>query len=281
MSNTENHYPNQSELGKKAEYDSHYNPDKLFPILRKLNRDKIHVPEKLPFSGFDIWNHYEVSWLNEKGKPIVGLAQIIYSCDSPYIIESKSMKLYFNSFNNTQIENTETLQSIIKKDLEARISAPVDVKISLIKNLREEPLVPTFQGICIDDLDIDCSLYTLNPSYLYSENEWVSETLYSDILKSNCLVTNQPDWGSLQIIYEGNKINHEGLLRYLVSFRNCNEFSETCIERIFMDIMHHCEPKKLTVYGRFTRRGGIDINPLRSTNHDMMLDQFNLRLVRQ
>lgn len=281
MPNTMKFMPDQSELGKKAEYDSHYNPDKLFPILRQVNRDKIAVPEKLPFFGFDIWNHYEVSWLNEKGKPIVGLAEIIYSCDSPYIIESKSMKLYFNSFNNTVIKDAESLQSIIKSDLEVRIGMPVKVKIFSMKQVREIKLLTGFEGICIDDLDIDCSSYTINPTYLSVENEQVSENLYSNLLKSNCLVTNQPDWGSVQIVYEGNKINHEGLLRYIVSFRNCNEFGETSVERIFMDIMHYCKPKKLTVYGRFTRRGGIDINPYRSTDNNITLEKINLRFCRQ
>jgi 7-cyano-7-deazaguanine reductase len=281
MLNIEKFTHDQSELGKKAEYDPHYNPDKLFPILRKINRDKILIPEKLPFFGFDIWNHYEVSWLNKKGKPVVGLAKIIYDCHSPYLIESKSMKLYFNSFNNTEIENSEALQVIIKTDLENRLGASVVVKIILIKNIKEEKVLSGFPGICIDDIDIDCALYTLNPSYLHSESENVSEILCSNLLKSNCLVTNQPDWGSIQIAYEGRKINHEGLLRYIVSFRNCNEFSETSIERIFMDIMKYCQPNKLTVYGRFTRRGGIDINPCRSTNKTVASDEMNLRLCRQ
>lgn len=273
--------PEQSELGKKAEYDPHYNPDKLFPIPRKLNRDKIGVPTVLPFFGFDIWNHYEVSWLNEKGKPTVGLAEIIYNCDSPCIIESKSMKLYFNSFNNTRIKDVDTLQKTIKKDLEARVGVTVDVKIIPMNQVKEEKLYRGFQGICLDELDIDCSSYLLNPSYLTTENQVVSETVYSDLLKSNCLVTNQPDWGSVQIRYEGNKINHEGLLRYIVSFRDCNEFSETSIERIFMDIMQHCRPQKLTVYGRFTRRGGLDINPCRSTERDVCADEMNGRFCRQ
>lgn len=281
MVETEKVSPDQSDLGKKSEYDPHYNPDKLFPILRQLNREKINLSGKLPFFGIDIWNHYEISWLNEKGKPIVGMAEIIYSCDSPYIIESKSMKLYFNSFNNTKIKDVEALQLTIKNDLETRIGLPVDVKIFLLKNLSEGKLLTGFDGICIDELDIDCSTYTLKPSYLYTEDNYVSEKLYSNLLKSNCFVTNQPDWGSVQIEYEGNKINHAGLLRYIVSFRNCNEFSETSIERIFTDITQHCKPNKLTVYGRFTRRGGIDINPYRSTNHLIDFDKINLRFCRQ
>ncbi|MEO8400496.1 MAG: NADPH-dependent 7-cyano-7-deazaguanine reductase QueF [Gammaproteobacteria bacterium] len=273
--------PAQSDLGNKSEYNPHYNPDKLFPILRKFNRDKISIPEKLPFFGFDIWNHYEVSWLNEKGKPIVGIAEIIYGCDSLYIIESKSMKLYFNSFNNTKFRNVETLNSTIKNDLEIRIGLSVNVKVILQKDVTEEKLFSGFNGICIDELDINCSHYTINPSLLYNEETYVSETLYSNLLKSNCFVTNQPDWGSIQIDYEGKKINHPGLLRYIVSFRNCNEFSETSIEQIFMDIMQYCKPTKLTVYGRFTRRGGIDINPYRSTSHCITHDKINLRFCRQ
>lgn len=281
MLHIKKHSPDQSELGQKAEYDPHYNPDKIFPILRKMNRDKIGVPENLPFFGFDIWNHYEVSWLNEKGKPMVGLAEIIYSCDSPYIIESKSMKLYFNSFNNTVVKDASILQETIKKDLESRIGVSVNVKIILMQDVKEERMYPGFEGVCIDELDIDCFSYTLNPSFLHYEKKSVSEVLFSDLLKSNCLVTNQPDWGSVQISYEGNKINHEGLLRYIVSFRNVNEFSETCIERIFMDIMKYCKPKNLTVYGRFTRRGGIDINPCRSTYNNILPDKMNLRFCRQ
>lgn len=281
MLHTERFILGKSELRKNVEYDPHYNPDKLFSILRKLNRDKIGVPEKLPFYGFDIWNHYEVSWLNDKGKPMVGLAKIMYDCNSPYIIESKSMKLYFNSFNNTEIVDVSTLQTIIKNDLERHIDAPVSVNIILIKNVRKESIFPSFEGICIDELDINCSSYILDPSYLHFENKHVSEVLYSDLLKSNCLVTNQPDWGSVQIAYEGNRINHEGLLRYIVSFRNSNEFSETSIEKIFMDVMKYCKPEKLTIYGRFTRRGGIDINPYRTTVHGNMPNKLNLRFSRQ
>src|SRR3990167_5198163 len=146
--------PEQSELGKKAEYDPHYNPEKLFPIPRQLNRDKIGVPHQLPFFGCDIWNHYEVSWLNEHGKPIVAIAQIIYGCESEFIIESKSMKLYFNSFNNTKIKDINTLESIIKNDLENRLSASADIKIILMKDFKEEKLLSGLDGICIDDLNV-------------------------------------------------------------------------------------------------------------------------------
>jgi 7-cyano-7-deazaguanine reductase len=271
----------QSDLGKTVAYDDVYNPDRLFPIPRSINREKIGITADLPFSGFDIWNHYEVSWLNDKGKPVVAVARIIYGCDSVNIIESKSMKLYFNSFNNTKIQNIEILRQMIMRDIQLGIDAQVAVSIELMKQGGEEYIQRGFEGICLDNLDTDCSVYTCDPSFLRVEDNDIDyEILYSDLLKSNCLVTNQPDWGSVKIMYKGRKINREGLLRYIVSFRNSNDFSEQCIERIFMDVMRQCQPEKLTVYGRFTRRGGIDINPMRSTEK-MGPDDLNIRLYRQ
>jgi len=275
-----NKTPEQSNLGKSAEYDPHYNPKKLFSILRKDKREEIGVPDKLPFYGFDLWNHYEVSWLNEKGKPVVAVAEISYGCDTPCIIESKSMKLYFNSLNNTQFKDEAIVCALIEKDIEELVNGPVIVKIFLLNNLTNDKLFTGFDGECLDTLDIDCTSYMVEPCYLKAETKIVSEILYSNLLKSNCLVTNQPDWGSVQIAYKGKKINREGLLRYLVSCRNHNEFHEQCIERIFMDIMTHCQPQELTIYGRYTRRGGLDINPYRSTENIPPVTQ-NARLYRQ
>lgn len=275
--------PEKSELGKKSEYDPIYNPNKLFEIPRKAKRDEINIDSStaLPFFGFDYWNHYEVSWLNSKGKPVVAMAKIIYPCSSPNIIESKSMKLYFNSFNNTRFDSVNAIQSIIKADLEKKVESTVNVTIIPVKDFKEEKIHRGFKGKCIDELDIECAVYTVEPSFLkINENQVEDETLYSDLLKSNCLVTHQPDWGSVQITYSGNKINEEGLLQYLVSFRNHNEFHEQCIERIFMDIMQKCNPKKLTVSGRYTRRGGLDINPIRSTEQDIG-NHEDIRLCRQ
>lgn len=271
--------PEHSQLGKKTSYETQYNPDKLFPIPRKEKRDEIGVPEKLPFFGFDLWNHYEVSWLNEKGKPVVALAEIRYDCESPFIIESKSMKLYFNTFNNTIFKDAKTLEATIKKDIESRIQSPVFVKITPLKETSEGSFFPKMNGICLDELDVTCSTYLVDPHLLKTTDEITEETVYSDLLKSNCLVTNQPDWASVQIHYKGKKINHEALLQYLVSFRNHNEFHEQCIERIFMDILTHCKPESLTVYGRYTRRGGLDINPFRSTEKQLSIN--NDRLCRQ
>ncbi|ASQ47091.1 NADPH-dependent 7-cyano-7-deazaguanine reductase QueF [Legionella clemsonensis] len=269
------------ELGKKSDYDATYNPNRLYPIPRVGKRQEIGIdPFKLPFFGFDCWNHYEVSWLNEKGKPMIGIGEIFYDCNSPKLIESKSLKLYFNSFNNTKIKNIEHLENTIKKDLEERIEAPVFVTIYPLEQAKQFAVTQTLAGESIDNLDIECSVYEVEPSFLTVENVMVEEVLYSDLLKSNCLVTHQPDWGSVQIAYKGRKINREGLLKYLVSFRNHNEFHEQCIERIFVDIMSLCKPEILTVYGRYTRRGGLDINPYRSTG-SVVFDKQNLRLIRQ
>jgi 7-cyano-7-deazaguanine reductase len=236
--------------------------------LRSIQRQDIQVTTLLPFHGIDIWNHYEVSWLNTKGKPIVATAQIIYDCTSPHLIESKSMKLYFNSFNNTSFPDMTAIQQIMVRDLTARVGAPVTVNLF---PLHASPLATTHStSTSLDDLDIACSIYHLNPDFLFTEDEMVEETISSNLLKSNCLVTQQPDWGSVQITYKGKKINHIGLLQYIVSFREHYEFGEHCVERMFMDIMQRCKPKVLTIYGRYTRRGGLDINVYRTTEAQML-----------
>lgn len=270
-----------SDLGKKVSYEDRYNPNLLYPIPRIGKREEIGVDsDNLPFNGFDCWNHYEVSWLNAKGKPEVAIAEIYYDCRSPRIIESKSMKLYFNSLNNTVFDSLEKVQETIAKDIGQAIEFETTV---LVKRLRDHAILQLTAGLVgdnIDDLDIECSDYLVKPDYLSVGDEAVTETLCSDLLKSNCLVTGQPDWGSVQIHYTGKCINRESLLKYIVSFRNHNEFHEQCIERIFVDIMQYCQPSKLTVYGRYTRRGGLDINPYRSTEESNFLDK-NQRLVRQ
>ncbi|HSW69169.1 MAG TPA: NADPH-dependent 7-cyano-7-deazaguanine reductase QueF [Gammaproteobacteria bacterium] len=253
-----------SPLGKTTTYTEMYQRDLLFSISRKSKRDEIDVPVLLPFKGVDIWNAYEISWLNLKGKPLVALGQFIVPSDSPHIFESKSLKLYLSSFTNTQFDSVNTVSQIIQQDLSDFTKGEVKVKITPITQFSEMQL-KTFTGICLDELDVDCNQYSVKADFLQTEDEIISETLYSNLLKSNCLVTGQPDWGSVQIQYTGQKIQHEGLLRYLVSFRNHNEFHEQCVERIFMDIMRRCQPQRLTVYACYTRRGGLDINPFRST----------------
>ena len=268
-----------TDLGKKVQYDDQYNPEKLVAIPRSLQREEMNIGTQLPFFGFDIWNHYEVSWLNQKGKPIVALAEIIINCESPSIIESKSMKLYFNTFNNTQFKDINVVQQTIQNDLEEKILYPVEIRLHPLNELKKIALCNNFEGICIDELDVACDQYTVDTSLIKTGKEVISETLYSNLLKSNCLVTNQPDWASLQIKYTGKKIDQQNLLRYIVSFRNHNEFHEHCVERIFTDLLRAAQPEELTVYSRFTRRGGLDINPYRTTTSNIRLD--NIRLARQ
>ncbi len=267
---------NQSELGKKSEYTSQYNPNLLFAIPRKDKRQEIGIDNNLPFTGMDIWNHFEVSWLNLKGKPQVAIAEITIPCNSPNIIESKSMKLYFNSFNNTKIKDTNELIHLIQEDLSNKTQSPTTVKIFNLNTLQDNSM----QGFCLDNLDIECSIYTIHKEYLtVHNNKIINETLHSHLLKANCLVTKQPDWGSIQIAYQGPQINHDGLLKYIISYRNHNEFHEQCIERIFFDILQICKPTTLSIYGRFTRRGGLDINVFRSTENSQTIE--NKKTIRQ
>lgn len=271
-----------SALGKAVGYEANYNPDLLFPISRKAKREEIGInDEALPFHGFDCWNHYEVSWLNEKGKPMVAIAEIIYNCTSPRIVESKSMKLYFNSLNNTHYASIEACRAVIENDLCAAVEAPVRVNLHVLATPRFTQIQAHLAGECFDDLDIACDTYMVNPDYLRTSDTVVEESLHTHLLKSNCLVTGQPDWASCQIDYCGPQIDREGLLQYIVSYRNHNEFHEQCIERIFADIMRYCKPTSLTVSGRYTRRGGLDINPYRSTETIDDALALNQRLVRQ
>ncbi|MDR3478188.1 MAG: NADPH-dependent 7-cyano-7-deazaguanine reductase QueF [Gammaproteobacteria bacterium] len=268
----------ESPLGKKSSYISHYQPDLLFPIPRQLKRDEIAVPAILPFNGVDIWNGFEISWLNIKGKPVVAMGEFIFPCSSPNIIESKSFKLYLNSFNNTPFESLDKVTGIMMRDLSLAAKSPVQVKLTALADFPPTQ-IQSFSGVNLDLQDIACDTYLVTPDYLITEETLVSESVFSDLLKSNCLVTGQPDWGSLQIQYTGKKIQHAGLLKYIVSFRNHNEFHEQCVERIFMDILKRCRPEKLTVNARYTRRGGLDINPYRSNESEAM--PANIRLCRQ
>jgi 7-cyano-7-deazaguanine reductase len=266
-------------LGQTTPYCHQYNANLLFSIPRQEKRDELGLNgSSLPFSGLDIWTAFEVSWLNFKGKPISVIAEFAFQADSPFLIESKSFKLYLNSFNGTKFESQEEVESLMRRDLTDASGASVDV---LIRSLSApEELLSVLPGINLDDLDIEVTEYQVNPLILKigSKVDVVCETLNSHLLKSNCLVTGQPDWGSVVIRYEGEPINHESLLKYLISFREHNEFHEQCVERIFVDIMTYCKPKYLTVYARYVRRGGLDINPYRS-NYE---EEFDItRLIRQ
>ncbi|MFC0132201.1 NADPH-dependent 7-cyano-7-deazaguanine reductase QueF [Massilia eurypsychrophila] len=255
----------QSPLGKTSAYQTHYAPDLLFPIPRQGKRDELQLTGTLPFFGVDIWNAYEVSWLNMRGKPQVAIATITAPADSPNIVESKSFKLYLNSFNQTRLANEEALLALLREDLATGFGAPVQVALTLPENF------PTLKmgeldGVLLDRLDLEVDQYSPAPALLSANHHEapVEEKLVSHLLKSNCLVTGQPDWASVQIHYVGPQIEQEGLLRYLIGFREHNEFHEQCVERIFVDIMRECRPQKLAVYARYTRRGGLDINPWRT-----------------
>lgn len=272
--------PEHSSLGQKTSYENQYNPKLLFPIERAPKRVEIDLDTQInPLFGYDLWTHYEVSWLNHKGKPEVAIAIIMIPCHSRYLIESKSLKLYFNSLNQTTFSNWHDVKQIIIKDLSQVVET--EIKLHLFP-LSEAPIThcTKLEGICLDEMDIQCHQYHPDATLLKTHSKNITEVIFSNLLKSNCLVTNQPDWGSVQIAYQGNQIDHEGLLQYIVSFREHNEFHEQCIERMFIDIMRQCKPWKLTITGRYTRRGGLDINPVRSTHPLDSLD-LSLRLIRQ
>ncbi len=268
-------------LGKVTEYKCHYDQSLLQGVPRSLNRNELNLDASaLPFHGFDLWNIYELSWLNNKGKPVVATGVVQVPFDSDFLIESKSFKLYLNSFNQSKFESVAAVQAILTADLSACANKPVSVNLNANLDMINESL-GTFSGVNLDELDIEVDQYQLLPSLLtdISSDATVTETLYSHLLKSNCLITSQPDWASVEISYTGKSLDHEKLLRYLISFRQHNEFHEQCVERIFCDLMEYGSLTSLTVYARYTRRGGLDINPLRSTSTDSPIN--NIRLIRQ
>ena len=267
-------------LGQTTTYPDQYDPKQLFPIPRELQRQQRNISQPLPFTGTDIWYAYELSWLNLRGKPEIAIGKFTIPCDSPYLVESKSMKLYLNSLNGTKFTSKAQVQQTIVQDFSVAMQADVQVEIQLLSELPVQGKLGHFTGICIDDLDIACNIYTVHPQYLGCKSDRVvTETLYSNLLKSNCRKTGQPDWGSLHILYTGQEIDHENLLRYIVSLRNHEGFAEDCVEQIFMDILHYCNPQELTIEGRYTRRGGLDINPLRTNAHKIP-DRYPERLWR-
>ncbi|MEZ6964860.1 NADPH-dependent 7-cyano-7-deazaguanine reductase QueF [Aeromonas sp. S9(2024)] len=265
-------------LGQQSDYISQYTPSLLQPVPRSLNRDDLQLGAELPFAGCDVWTLYELSWLNAKGKPMVAVGEVTIPATSANLIESKSFKLYLNSFNQTRCDSIEAVQAMLVKDLSA--CAGEAVQVTLFPLDRAPHQIATLPGECIDDQDIEIDGYEFDATLLQGAagSEVVEETLHSHLLKSNCLVTSQPDWGSVVIRYKGPRVDREKLLRYLISFRQHNEFHEQCIERIFIDLQHYCQPQQLTVYARYTRRGGLDINPFRS---DFEAVPANLRLIRQ
>lgn len=265
-----------SPLGKTVSYTV-YDPTLLFAVPREGQRRDIGIIDTpLPFQGGDIWNAYEMSWLNPKGKPQIAIGEFYVPCDSHYIVESKSFKLYINSFYQTTFDSIEEVCAILTKDLSSCVQQ--DIIVKLIPPA-EYPtlLLGTLPGNSLDTLDIETNIYKVDPSLLKHGSGIVEEKLNSDLLKSNCLGTRQPDWASLYIHYIGPKIDHASLLKYIISFRMHNEFGEHCIERIFMDLLKYCNCQKLTVYGRYTRRGGIDLNPFRSNFEQPLMNVRDYR----
>ncbi|MDO7084575.1 NADPH-dependent 7-cyano-7-deazaguanine reductase QueF [Pseudocolwellia sp. AS88] len=255
-------------LGKPTEYCSEYNPSLLQAVPRSLNRDGLGIKANdLKFKGEDVWYGYELSWLNSKGKPIVAVAEFRFDCTSPNIVESKSFKLYLNSFNQSKFSNWDEVEQHLTHDLSQ--TSGTQAKVSLFKVDECEALaIAPISASCIDELDVSIETYEIDSSLLALSNtnqQVENKKLISHLLKSNCLITNQPDWASVYITYSGSEIDEAALLRYLISFRQHNEFHEQCVERIFTDIMATCKPDKLSVFARYTRRGGLDINPYRST----------------
>ena len=265
-------------LGKSSDYISSYAPQLLQPVPRALNRDELGLTSQLPFAGEDLWNMYELSWLDSRGKPVVAVGETRVDAGSKNLIESKSFKLYLNSLNQTRFASFEQVEATLQQDLAHCAAGKVSVRLYTLDEADSQ--IYRLPGASIDDLEIDVDHYDFTPELLQAaaSGEEVEETLHSHLLKSNCLVTHQPDWGSVVIHYRGKQINREALLRYLISFRQHNEFHEQCVERIFMDLTRFCQPTHLSVYARYTRRGGLDINPFRSNWES---DCANIRLLRQ
>ena len=258
-------------LGQNSSYPDQYNPSLLFPIPRSENRLKLNIQpnQALPFIGVDLWNAFELSWLNQRGKPQIALAEFQIPADSPNMIESKSFKLYLNSLNNARFEDANEVKEKITTDLSMVAGSKILTRI-ISTEFAAKKGIQKMDGVLLDRLDIEIDPYlAADPTLLEVNASFgpVEQCLVSHLLKSNCPVTGQPDWASVQIRYQGRPILEEGLLRYLIGFRQLGEFHEHCVETIFCDIKRQCKPEKLSVYARYTRRGGLDINPFR-TDHN-------------
>ncbi len=268
----------KNQLGQETEYVTTYTPSLLDAFPRAIQRRALGIAEDaLPFRGVDVWNAYEFTWLNQRGKPEVALAQIQVPSKSANIIESKSLKLYLGSFSGTKFGLRGEVVSTLESDLTLAAEAPVSVTLIAPEQVLNNGIVPIV-GHSLDTLDIDVDEYYRNPDLLVPESDTiVRESLYTNLFMAKCPMTGQPDCASILIQYNGQSISHEGLLRYLISYREHSEFAEQIAERIFVDLMNRCSPDRLTVQARFSRRGGIDINPYRSHEEKMSPDTRNWR----
>jgi 7-cyano-7-deazaguanine reductase len=270
--------PVTTPLGRKTAYPDRYAREVLCSLPRADNRKTLGLQDPLPFHGEDIWNAHELTWLESSGKPVVVAATMRMDAASKNLVESKSLKLYLNSLAMERFSSTDDVAALVSSDLSRITESDVRVRVSTPAAVMAAGLAD-LPGDCIDDLDVTCDAWQVDPSLLgCDEGGTVREVLHSHLVRSNCPVTDQPDFGSVLVRYSGRPINREGLLRYLVSYRQHNDFHESCVERIFVDLKTRCAPAKLTVYGRFNRRGGLDINPFRS---DFEGEPDNPRLWRQ
>jgi len=267
-------------LGRQSEYIDTYTPALLYPVPRWDAREGLELEmDGLPFHGVDVWHAYELSWLDARGKPVVMMAEFRVPCNSRCIIESKSFKLYLNSFANSRFDGVRQVAQLLEKDLSDCAQGPVEVALSSLEDAAKAPWIDTRGGELIDRLELDINQYDYDPALLAVEQGAERhEQLVSHLLRSRCPVTGQPDWATLIVRYTGAPISPASLLRYIVSLRNHEGFHEQIIERVFVDVMARCQPRQLTVYGRFTRRGGLDINPFRSNFEELPV---SLRTVRQ
>jgi 7-cyano-7-deazaguanine reductase len=250
-------------LGKDTEYKARYDASLLFPIPRSGSREA----EGIRFgeiAGYDVWNAYEFSWLNESGKPIVKRLRIVYPAQSLNIVESKSLKLYLGGFIMTRFSSDDEVAAVIRRDLEEILGSPL-MALELFDHTQPPDYSVSPVAELIDQLDVSCSVYEFDAGLLRSAPSPIHERLLmSHLLKSNCPITNQPDWATMEIRYRGGReLDAASLLRYVVSFRNHGGYHESCCERIFMDLLNELAPELLVVKCFFTRRGGIDINPCR------------------
>ena len=252
-------------LGRQVKYSDQYDPSLLYPILRSSKRDELGVHDHhLPFVGFDVWNAYELSWLNNRGIPQVAIGRFIFDAASKYLIESKSLKLYLNSFNNTKFISWEQVKEVLTRDLSNASGYSANVELF---SLNAGQNFAISSGICLDGLDIEFDIpQDVDSSHISVDGQNVGEKLYTHLFKSNCLVTNQPDWASIFIEYKGKKLEHRGLLKYLLSYRNHQGFHEHCVERIYFDLTKVAKFSYLSVFAKYSRRGGLDIMPYRASN---------------
>ena len=267
-----------TQLGRETSYSERYDPSLLYPIPRAKARRIDSEDAELPFTGVDLWTAYEISWLNPDGLPQIAIGEFMVPCTSEFIVESKSLKLYLNSYIQTEFVSALEVEQQLASDLSAAAGAEVEVILYQIAEYNGFKPISEPDGHCIDNYPVSIDVYQPSPALLRANSDIVvEETLYSHLLKTNCPVTNQPDWASVYISYQGPKIDRRELLKYIVSYREHQDFHEQCVESLFTHIMAACNPEKLSVYARSPRRGGLDINPFRSTWLDKPLQYRHVR----